>query len=118
MVIFVFFFTSPWFIHAVLLVARQGRVTAIRDFLEFLQKKNQKKRQRWLQSRRRADPNDRSKSWTPSSDDRVCKAHFLTGNCKSVALVVEDGDFSNLREICMSFVNLCVHFIILTLGIV
>ena len=73
-----------------LLVARQGGVTAIKDFLEFLQKENQ----RWLQSIRRADPNDRSKSWSPSSGDRVCKAHFLTGNCKSVALVVEDGEFS------------------------
>ena len=65
-------------------------------FFRIPSEKEPEKRQRWLQSIRRADPNDRSKSWTPSSGDRVCKAHFLTGNCKAVALVVEDGDFSNL----------------------
>ena len=37
---FLFFFKTPWFIHSVLLVARQGDVTARKDCLEFLQKNN------------------------------------------------------------------------------
>ena len=65
-----------------------------KGFFRIPSEKEPEKRQRWLQSIRRADPNDQSKSWSPSSGDRVCKAHFLTGNSKSVALVVEDGDFS------------------------
>ena len=66
--IFLFFFASQWFIHAVLLVAQQGGMTDITDFLEFLQKKYQKNDSNGCRVHTYcADLNDKSKSWAPSS---------------------------------------------------
>ena len=44
----------------------------IKNFLEFLLRKS-------LKNGVYADPKDSTKSWIPSSGDRVCKAHFLAG---------------------------------------
>ena len=50
-----------------------------KGFFRIPSEKEPEKWRLWLQSIRRADPKDSTKSWIPSSGDRVCKAHFLTG---------------------------------------
>ena len=42
-------------------------------------KEQSERRQKWLNSIRRMDPEDPKKNWIPGSGDRVCSDHFLTG---------------------------------------
>ena len=51
------------------------------------------KRRLWLQSIRRADPKHSTKSWIPSSGDRVCKALFLAGKVSLEFVAVGENYF-------------------------
>lgn len=48
-------------------------------FYKIPSEKEPNRRKEWMDSIRRVDFESHSKPWTPSPDDRVCNAHFITG---------------------------------------